>query len=204
MHTKDTQFADWLMWFTRDESSLQASQPFRCLDGRVASNGKYAVFTRDGGPAVDSTYRQTLEAVMSVKKPGVTLPFAEFRAMVGECQHPAMEICPKCGGEKWVEHDCDCELCEVEKERCGYCEQTGKALSEPEKRAVTFWGTAFDANQVAYVLEHVPAADQVTVYVVPGDANILHIVAEDWHAVVCGLDVNVTTRLPEVMGAGVR
>jgi len=43
------------------------------------------------------------------------------------------------------------------------------------------------------------------VYVVPGDANILHIVAESWHAVVCGLDVNVTTPvLPELMGSGVR
>ena len=175
MYAKDTQFSDWLCWYTNKDRENMA-QPFPLDDGkRAATNGTIAVVTSEEGSS------------SPCHKP----PIVDV-ADVGPCEHPARDVCPKCCGTKEVDHECDCSLCEAEFEDCKECDGTGWIETIPETRYVTIWGELFNANLVAYVLEHAPQDHQYTLRLVKcGENPTLHIVAAKWHAIVVAMTKSV-------------
>lgn len=194
MFAKDTLFADWLSWFCAEEEPFRhkTGQPLEMPAGRVATNGRYAVVTNDGGPCLKGTGSGVPDLIAGLLSDQgdviATMDFAEFKALAGSCDHPWMVTCDKCDGEKRVEHECDCEHCTVDSEKCGDCKGTGKADHAPELRYVTLWGHPFDGNQLAYILEHVPPTGEVLVFVVKKkDVTMLHVIAKEWHALFAGL-----------------
>ena len=198
MHPKDTQFADWLSWFTADSEDSPVTGIFALPDGRrAATDGRMAVVTDEPG-TVTTPKRQSIPAALAnmLKQPALhesgAITGDKLREAVGPCSHPEPTICSKCRGMKETPHYCDCELCEANTEPCELCDETGIIWEYGPDNYCTLWGTPFDRNKIAYVLEHAPQQEQYTVRLTDGlkkdpDLLYLHIITPHWHAIVTSM-----------------
>lgn len=197
MYAKDTLFADWLSWFAGE----RATKPFSLPDGRrTATDGRMIVAVNDGGqtfPVPDGLEKAPGRSVTFLAEPAiggtVSVSPKHLLEVVGACEHPAAVPCAECNGTKRMRHSCDCEYCDRDyHDGCDWCDSTGKTESIPDARPMTIYGRPFDANRIAYILEHTPEAEAVQVYL-SGDSVKLHIVAPQWHAVLGGMTEDVIT-----------
>jgi hypothetical protein len=189
MHQKDTQFADWMDWF-RGERYGQ-SDPFRVPDGRrCTTDGVMAMVAAHDGPTVDNT--KYVERGKFIGNYLASSPKNErdlsrdFMEQFGPCVHPDFDECENCKGSGESRHVCDCDFCDETKEECGECDGKGKEVYDPDKRPVRLWGMAFDANLIAYMVEHAPAADAYRLRLLDG---VLLISTDLWDGLIVKLSL---------------
>ena len=188
MHTADTQFVDWIDWFRDD------LQPFALSDGRrAATNGYIAVIVSDGGrveplPNAKKGRADTIEKVLKgTPETTIEVEYANAVEVFAPCEHPATITCPDCKGTCKVDHECYCDLCETAYEDCGACWK-GETETVPDNRYCSVLGKPFNANKIAYVFAHAPAASRATLAMHRvSDSNHLHIITPLWTAIVVGM-----------------
>lgn len=167
MHAADSEKPHWLYWFIGKSGERYGSvpHPFRLPNGmRAASCGlmvMVAVTTEDGYAAEDkSGYPKAVMELLSLPiEKSVGLTRQKATALFGECVHPATISCRECKGNGKVSHKCNCGFCEVTTEKCGTCNGGGLLSDPPPYRLIAVWGVAFNANLVAYALEHMPRSE---------------------------------------------
>ena len=215
MFHHSTQFADWLMWFIKDSESVTAlTRPFQLANGmRCATDGVFAVATTEPGdvmPIQEKATMQTQRFPQTVvdllneeTAQCVEMTFAAAAAMFGPLDMPKIETCPDCYGTGEVQHNCGCELCEADTEDCDVCGGVGKIEEELPNRYVRCWGKPFDAKRIAYIFGHAPACEScvwLKLHIKDAAAR-LHIVTQQWHAILVGLQVEIKNEkdYPEVV-----
>lgn len=206
MFSADTQCAFWLQWFTMDSETHPANRWFLLADGRkCATNGNTAVVTRDDTDQVPGTHEgnrlETMGAAVTKMlaapaEKSISLPHADAVRMLGPCEHITAATCTNCKGKKTVYHICSCNLCEAETEDCDLCNGTGVMDTFPEIRYVTLWNRPFDANKIAYILDHAPETIAVDLELVKtregGSADyVIRISTARWQAVLVQLEDRV-------------
>ena len=216
MYAKDTKLSDWLSWFTRDHDTSPIKQAFRLPGGRrVASDGSMAVVTTEDGQVVelsgDSKIPASILGFMALPFGAeVMFTLEQLTAMFGACEGVKVVTCPQCKGAKEVEHNCGCDLCNANFEECNFCDGKGVAEEIPEPRYRCVLGKPFDAERIAYILEHAPKSEEYRVSVRVAkvkkeDSWQIHIVTSTWHAIFVVLEGSVKREYdcPEVMEAKV-
>ena len=197
MFEADMKCTDWLRWFVRDDRDGDAGSVFTLANGwRGATDGKLAVVTSEPGsggksPRVAKYIEAWLSEPVEVKR---QLPYAEAKALFGECQHPEVETCDECHGKKMRPHYCGCDLCEADEEECLACDSTGNEIEKPDERPVLVFGSPVDANLAAYIFAHAPAAETCGF---AWHGSNLRITTERWTAFVAKMDDSLAG--PEVM-----
>lgn len=191
MYPKDTIFDDWLQWFGREA----APTAFEVRPGlRCCTNGNLAVCVNDSGPIEESPSRVIAEKISKLFGSPIlkmtTMPTQALAAAMEPCDHPTVKKCKSCHGTCKVPHFCDCELCEAEEEKCEECDGTGKSEKFPDPQYFLAWGNPVNANYIAYILEHAPRCDTVSIrlclpagWSISAKTNHLHLVTDRWHAI---------------------
>jgi len=205
MFPPDTQVQFWLQWFvSRDAGRHSFDQWFQADDGsKVATDGRMAVSTKDETEVAPfvfdykaSPQKSIPEMLAAPAKKTMTLPHDDMVKRFG-----TFEMI-RCGcNDGQMKHDCDCKFCTTSQEECDTCEGTGWKTKQ-EARHVACWGMPFDANCVAYLIEHAPAAESYIVEIVKYKSNnLIRIKTERWSFVLTEMTKNVLTEYPcpEVM-----
>ena len=191
----------------------------RLLDALIAADdvhGKFrSVFevTRDGARWVITTNGHVLLAVRSddapaggLEPPGnigavvfnppkPTVPLgvlstSALRQFAGERTIPAPFPCQHCTDGK-VEHDCDCEFCDLDSEmvKCEDCDGTGSVKSPIPIRYGKIGRGHFNLDVVAALVPHI-ASDEVTAELSPlGGGYSLRMYGDGEIAIVTGLRI---------------
>lgn len=202
MFAADAHMSHWLMFFRNpDDYPDWSKTPFRLADGRyAATDSKIAAVTAEQMPFdVPMPDEKMMNRVAVISKclaepaqKTITLPRETVLAMFGPCEHPVISECEDCDGTGFVPHNCSCDLCEVDDEDCRNCDGIGKAQSTPDTQYALLWGHPLNANLVAYVLAHAPAAEQYTLEICSQNGvHHLRIVTPTWTAIVVMMMDNV-------------
>lgn len=159
MHFADSNYSDWLQWFTGDYSEY-GKMPFRLPNGmRAASTGYVSASTWDDGPVGPGPGTgPKLLPELNVKEADFSVVISKDDAakLFGPCEHRLKVKCANCNGVLRQPHHCDCPLCETAEEACEACGETGFEEIEPGHRTANVSGIRFNANLIAYALEHSP------------------------------------------------
>jgi len=197
MYPADMQCVDWLRWFTNDDHD-ETQHFFRLPGGRTAAtSGYFAVVTAEktAKEPVTLVFRKMIPELIvgMLETPAIksnTLSRTRMMDLFGECDHPRSTVCSECKGEKIVPHDCGCYLCEANQEECGECDGKGAKTELPETRPVNVWSEPINANLVAYVLAHAPAAEEYVLSIIRTYPCYLRIHTPRWDAIVGGLNTS--------------
>ncbi len=196
MFEANTKFADWLEWFTAYYAIDDTMRVFALPSGkRAATDGKSCVIDLLPGPSSSPNTERGKRLADSIQgllemveiKHERTMNFAEMGSAFGACEHPSVKTCRACDGKKIMPHDCGCDLCEADEEECGECGGAGRAFFTPDINPVECWGTCFDANRVAYMIEHAPKSETYTVRLCGDDRrrfDTLQIITPTWHGII--------------------
>ena len=113
------------------------------------------------GPKDPDTIDTVAAYVSEVNAPGTEADGDKFREFIGPWREPEWIVCPACNGELEVDHECDCNLCEVDDEPCRACMDakgvsTGKVLEEMPERYYRVLGMVLNCNRLAKILHYLP------------------------------------------------
>jgi len=194
MFKADSVMPHWSHWFFWHRPPW-ANGVWLLSDGQwAASDGRIGVVFRGQGEAVftspkEETKTKFMAMLTAPAKHSKIFSRDEIVALFGACIHPQMQVCSKCKGVGESHHYCDCNMCTAEMEQCPQCEGTKIEEVEPDTRHRRVWGQGFNANYVAYLLAHTPAAKSYTLELVElQDKNYLRVTTEEWQGVIAPME----------------
>lgn len=167
----------------------------------IATDGWSLVAVRGRQPGLPAT-PGPVACLEPESDPLGTWSLESLRRWCGPVEWPEnkTEVCPSCEGAGAKEHECDCDLCDLNGAlvSCGECDgrKGFEQWAYPEARPARFRGKVYDLAKLACLLD-VVEADAVTLY--PRQGPMLLGVAGDVRFVLAGMrgDVDAPDSEPE-------